>query len=136
MLTYRGPDAAEVVDPTEDWLRARVLDADLAYWEGPAGDATIELRGDGRDADLVLIVQAEGALVRYRNFMTNAEHLAAEPPGDDDGFVGVYDGQEELMINRRFLVPRSAAWTAVEAFARTGQPAPSLRWEDQLEMQE
>jgi hypothetical protein len=136
MLTYREPDGNEVANPTEDYVRERVLGADRSYWEGPAGDAGIVRQGDGEDADLVLIVRAEGALVRYRNFLAGEDRLVADPPANGPEWVDVYDGQNTIRVNRRFLVPREAAWTAAAEFLRTGRASPSLHWETELEMQD
>jgi hypothetical protein len=136
VLTYREPDGNEMENPSEDYLRDRVLGADLSYWEGPAGDAGLVRQGDGEDADLVLVVQAEGVLVRYRNFLAGDDRLVAEPPGDGADWVEVYDGQNTITVNGRFLVPREAAWNAVAEFVRTGRASPSLRWETQLEVRD
>jgi hypothetical protein len=46
----------------------------------------------------------------------------------------VYDGQESIVVSRRFLVSREAAWMAAAEFVRSGRAAPALRWEERLEM--
>lgn len=137
MLTFREPTGYEVEEPTVEYLRSRVLDADLSYWEGPAGDAGLFRQHGDQDGDLVLLVQAEGALVFYRDYVAG-EHkvLVGGPARGEPEWVDVYDGQETISIARRFLVPREIAWRAVAEFARSGDAAPGLQWEDGLQMQE
>jgi hypothetical protein len=134
MLTYREPDGTDVTEPSEAFLRERVLDADLTYWSGPAGDGFLVRQGEGEDRDLVLIVSDAGALVQYHDYLDRQDLVAADPPGDVDDWVEVYDGQELMRVRRRFLVSREAAWTAVSEFSRSGRAAPSLRWETELEV--
>ena len=136
MLVYRGPDGAEVEEPSEEYLRGMLLGADLTYWNGPAGDAGLFRQDGSDDADLILIVQQNGVLVRHRDNVTGDERFLSQAPRGDDGWVEVYDGQETWRIGHRFLVPREMAWKAVTEFSRTGQPATGLRWEENLEIQE
>jgi hypothetical protein len=135
MLTFREPDGSEVKDPSEDFLRQRVVEGDLDYWSGPAGDAWLLRQQDGEDADLVLTVQAEGVLVQHRDNLTGELRWVAGEPGDGER-VPFFDGQETWELGRRFLVPRPAAFEAVAEFARTGRPAPGLRWESELDLSE
>ena len=138
MITLQEPNGNEVQEPSLDYLRDRVLDADLAYWDGPAGGAGLFNRDSHRNAHLLLIVQAEGCLVTHRDLATRKDLFLTSPTAADQTVerVEVWDGQNELSIAPRFLVPREDAWAAVTAFVQTAAPSPELHWEDRLDMDE
>lgn len=127
-LVYRGPDGREVVAPAESFVRERLVDGELSYWEGPAGDAVLFRQGGGEDASVTLLVAAEGVILHFCDFMRREDVVLAHDPGADAGRVAVYDSQEWWSVSRRFLVPRELAWTVTAEFMRTGHRPPGLTW--------
>jgi hypothetical protein len=82
-LIYRGPDGQEVVAPTESFVRERLIDGDLSYWEGPAGDAVVFRQGGGEDASITLMVAAEGVILHFRDYVRREDVVLAHDPGPD-----------------------------------------------------
>lgn len=130
MLTFREPDGSSVAAPDLEYVRAKVMDADQAYWDGPnGGQAMLEYR----DSALSLTVQPEGVLVQHQDSVGRLQWLRDEEVATD-GWVLHYDGQEFWHVRARFFVSRDLALRAVTAFYEGGDAGAGLPWTPTLDM--
>lgn len=127
------PEGDEIENPTPEYLKEKILQADEYYWSIGSGQGWITFRTPDKSTKLVITFDpTNGFCLEYRS--TKEPSHVSIGQGDFEHTVSPQVGGDPWLLPTKFFVSRKDAWQALSEFLMTGERTSKINWAVQKEI--